>query len=134
MFAPVAVLVICLVPGLQGNVQQEVLQHVVQQGKGALDAFLARHPAGPPGLSLKVVSDIDDTLMCSGGHFPAGRDVRYPAHTVYPGMLTLLKELGTGHVLRCQVHLPSCLPFCDIQLTSVVQFQLLPIDSILVSY
>lgn len=41
----------------------------------------------------KVLSDIDDTLYCSGGHFPAGVDKRFPKYTVYPGLLQLYKEL-----------------------------------------
>ena len=50
-----------------------------------------------------MVSDIDDTLMSSGGSFPAGRDQRYPRRCVYPGALAFYNELDTGHVLRMQV-------------------------------
>ena len=49
-----------------------------------------------------MVSDIDDTLMSSGGHFPAGCDARLPKHCVYPGAVAFLNELDTGHVLRIQ--------------------------------
>jgi len=42
---------------------------------------------------LKVVSDIDDTLHSSGGAFPAGVDRRFPKGTLYPGMLSLLREV-----------------------------------------
>uniref|UniRef100_A0A7S4QUA8 Phosphatidate phosphatase APP1 catalytic domain-containing protein n=1 Tax=Alexandrium monilatum TaxID=311494 RepID=A0A7S4QUA8_9DINO len=45
---------------------------------------------------LKVLFDIDDTLMCSGGQRPAGVDTRYPKHAVYPGFTTLLRELQGG--------------------------------------
>ena len=53
---------------------------------------------------LQVVSDIDDTLTCSGGSYPAGRDTRYPHNCVYPGMLAFYNELDAGHVQNLQVH------------------------------
>ncbi len=63
----------------------------------------------------QVVSDIDDTLMSSGGHFPAGCDARLPRHCVYPGAVAFLNELDTGHVLRVQARarapapaMPAC--------------------------
>lgn len=55
---------------------------------------------------LKILSDIDDTLMSSGGKFPAGIDRSYPSHTIYPGVLSFYRELdlhtakagiGTSH-------------------------------------
>jgi hypothetical protein len=55
------------------------------------------------GKLLKIVSDIDDTLMCSGGHWPAGCDRRYPRKCIYPGALAFFKELDTRQALRVQV-------------------------------
>ena len=55
------------------------------------------------GKLLKIVSDIDDTLMCSGGHWPAGCDRRYPRKCIYPGVLAFFKELDTRQALRVQV-------------------------------
>lgn len=52
---------------------------------------------------LQVVSDIDDTLMCSGGSYPAGRDTRYPHNCVYPGILAFYNELDVGHVQRSEI-------------------------------
>lgn len=52
---------------------------------------------------MQVVSDIDDTLMSSGGSYPAGRDMRYPHNCVYPGVLAFYNELDAGHVLRVEV-------------------------------
>ncbi|GAB4822692.1 hypothetical protein N2152v2_009738 [Parachlorella kessleri] len=54
-----------------------------------------RHSVGecPPGVVLKILSDIDDTLFCSGGAFPAGTDKRYPKKCFYPGALALYAEL-----------------------------------------
>ena len=37
-----------------------------------------RRYSSSPGVMLKVVSDIDDTLFSSGGSWPAGIDNRYP--------------------------------------------------------
>lgn len=49
-----------------------------------------------PGPLRKILSDVDDTLFSSGGHFPAGVDRTYPKHTLYPGVLCFLKELDLG--------------------------------------
>ena len=50
-------------------------QHAQQGQHGC-----GRHSVGdcPPGVVLRILSDIDDTLFCSGGAFPAGTDKRYP--------------------------------------------------------
>jgi phosphatidate phosphatase APP1 len=63
-------------------------------------------------LAPQVISDIDDTLMCSGGAYPAGRDTRYPHACVYPGVLAFYNELDAGHVLRVEVGIfnPLCSP------------------------
>lgn len=42
------------------------------------------------------MSDIDDTLVSSGGTFPAGVDYRFPKHTIYPGVLAFYRELDLG--------------------------------------
>ena len=59
-------------------------------------------------LVMQVVSDIDDTLMCSGGHYPAGRDMRYPHNCVYPGILAFYNELDVGHVQRSEIQVEPC--------------------------
>ena len=59
--------------------------------------------------ALQVVSDIDDTLMCSGGAWPAGRDMRYPRKCMYPGALALYSELDIGYCTRLQVTPPMTL-------------------------
>ena len=63
---------------LQGRERQEVLLHLQAQGKAVRDELQAAGPDAPPGAVLKVLSDIDDTVFCSGGSFPAGVDTRYP--------------------------------------------------------
>ena len=44
----------------------------------------------------KVLSDVDDTLYCSGGMYPAGVDKRFFRKTVYPGVLAFYRELDLG--------------------------------------
>jgi hypothetical protein len=44
----------------------------------------------------KVLSDVDDTLYCSGGMYPAGVDKRFARKTVYPGVLAFYRELDVG--------------------------------------
>lgn len=44
----------------------------------------------------KVLSDVDDTLYCSGGMYPAGIDKNYPKKAVYPGVLAFYRELDLG--------------------------------------
>ncbi|KAL3156916.1 hypothetical protein ABBQ38_001178 [Trebouxia sp. C0009 RCD-2024] len=86
----------------QGEAQRSVLQHISTQGQQALQELHAVAPTAPPGVCLKVVSDIDDTLMCSGGFWPAGRDTRYPKKCMYPGALTFYSELDIGYKTKIQ--------------------------------
>ena len=44
----------------------------------------------------KVLSDIDDTLKCSFGKYPAGSDQSLPRKALYPGVLGLYRELDLG--------------------------------------
>ena len=44
----------------------------------------------------KVLSDVDDTLTCSAGSYPAGIDKRYGKKVVYPGVLGFYRELDLG--------------------------------------
>ncbi|KAH9254436.1 hypothetical protein BASA81_007549 [Batrachochytrium salamandrivorans] len=44
----------------------------------------------------KVVSDIDDTFLCSGNKYPAGMDASFKRHTVYPGAGAFLEALDYG--------------------------------------
>ena len=41
---------------------------------------------------LQIVSDIDDTMTCSGD-FPGGCDELYAKHDLYPGVLAFYREL-----------------------------------------
>ena len=44
----------------------------------------------------KVLSDVDDTLLCSGGAYPAGVDQSIPRKILYPGVLGFYRELDLG--------------------------------------
>jgi hypothetical protein len=46
----------------------------------------------------KILSDVDDTLTCSGGSWPAGMDTSYPKKALYPGVLAFYRELDLGTV------------------------------------
>jgi len=46
----------------------------------------------------KILSDVDDTLTCAGGSWPAGMDVSYPKKALYPGVLAFYRELDLGTV------------------------------------
>ena len=44
----------------------------------------------------KILSDVDDTFFSSGGRFPAGCDTSYPRHVLYPGVLSVYRELDVA--------------------------------------
>lgn len=65
-------------PRLQGALQQQVMEHLTAEGAAVMADFMRLAPGGPPGVVLKLLSDVDDTVFSSGGSFPAGSDTRYP--------------------------------------------------------
>jgi hypothetical protein len=78
---------------LQGDVQNEVLEHLKREGEAVAAVVQGSGPGAPPGAVLKVLSDIDDTVFSSGDSFPAGVDSRYPRKCYYPGALALYAAL-----------------------------------------
>lgn len=44
--------------------------------------------------SVKVICDVDDTLICSAGRWPAGLDKQIPRGVAYPGALQFYAALG----------------------------------------
>ncbi len=60
------------------GIRDEILDHITEQASGVR-----------PG-EAKILSDIDDTVVC------ALHDRRYPRGTVYPGILALLDALDRG--------------------------------------
>jgi len=81
------------------SVRQDILRHLrkeaavqqthIQMGTGRSAAYANR-------TRRKVLSDVDDTLYCSGGMYPAGVDKSYPKKAVYPGVLAFYRELDLG--------------------------------------
>ncbi len=70
--------------------RSEILAHLFREGNVVLhDGLLPRD-------RRKILSDVDDTLFSSGGHFPAGIDSSYPHHVLYPGVTSFYKELDLG--------------------------------------
>jgi phosphatidate phosphatase APP1 len=49
-------------------------------------AFIKERP-------IKIISDVDDTFVCSGGTF-GNVDTRYPREVIYPGVTSFYKELA----------------------------------------
>lgn len=45
---------------------------------------------------MKIISDVDDTLSCSGGSWPKGMDLSYPSKAIYPGVIGFYRELDLG--------------------------------------
>jgi hypothetical protein len=81
------------------TIRQEILNHILREGAlqlshmqmGTKRAQRRQHMAW-----RKVLSDVDDTLFCSGGHYPAGIDKRFAKKVVYPGVLGFYRELDLG--------------------------------------
>ncbi len=83
-----------------GNVEDRriILRHIHEQARQqrAERKFLSpEHHRGKLAWK-KVISDVDDTLTCSGGSWPAGMDASYPRKSVYPGVLAFYRELDLG--------------------------------------
>jgi len=82
------------------SIRQDILHHIrreaaIQQTYWQMER--RRLPRARPIYNWrKVLSDVDDTLSCSGGMYPAGIDKRYPRKTVYPGVLAFYEELDKG--------------------------------------
>jgi Phosphatidate phosphatase APP1, catalytic domain len=69
-------------------------QHQADLWREAHERFLRFAPDEQP--LRKILSDVDDTLLSSGGMYPAGCDRRLPRHVLYPGVLALYRELDLG--------------------------------------
>jgi len=91
---------------LQWDVREQVEKHIRVQAEGLLRQLrgLEIHGPKPPGIVLKILSDVDDTVFSSGGSFPAGVDSRYPRKSYYPGVLALYSAMDR-HFARKFGHL-----------------------------
>lgn len=81
-------------------VRDDILRHIQQQARvqdahRTMRTKKSRRNVGRRAWR-KILSDVDDTLTCSGGHFPAGIDRRYGKKVVYPGVLAFYRELDLG--------------------------------------
>eukprot|EP00930_Biecheleria_cincta_P100412 TRINITY_DN92051_c0_g1_i1.p1 TRINITY_DN92051_c0_g1~~TRINITY_DN92051_c0_g1_i1.p1 ORF type:complete len:715 (+),score=108.01 TRINITY_DN92051_c0_g1_i1:25-2169(+) len=68
------------------SVRDEILAHFAAEAEQLRTVHSGR-------VGVKVLSDVDDTLLSSAGHFPAGCDQSYPHKVVYPGCLKLYECL-----------------------------------------
>ena len=82
------------------NIQNEILDYIKAQANIQIAhlTMKGRHIAGRRKKFAwrKILSDVDDTLLCSGGVFPAGSDKSYPRKALYPGVLAFYRELDLG--------------------------------------
>jgi hypothetical protein len=82
------------------NIRKTILDHIKKWGNiqatyktmGAININKKRNQFA----WRKVLSDVDDTLMCSGGSYPAGVDKSYPKKSIYPGIIAFYRELDIG--------------------------------------
>lgn len=81
------------------SIQQEILNYILLQARIQQGHSTIRSRKGKKRSRLawkKVVSDVDDTLVCSGGSYPAGVDTSFPKKAVYPGVLAFYREIDLG--------------------------------------
>ena len=72
---------------LRGAWKSEVLRHLHSEGMKIREMYKQK--------ITKVVADLDDTVQCSGGLWPAGIDRRIPRKAMYPGVGTFIQEVHT---------------------------------------
>mmetsp|Transcript_30286 Transcript_30286/g.34770 ORF Transcript_30286/g.34770 Transcript_30286/m.34770 type:complete len:1211 (+) Transcript_30286:140-3772(+) len=81
------------------TVRYDILKHIRTQGAMQLSRRQVG-TRGPERRNLmawrKILSDVDDTLLSSGGSYPSGIDKRYSKKVVYPGVLAFYRELDLG--------------------------------------
>lgn len=61
--------------------------HVTSRSALGMSILADPHPQAP---YIKIFSDVDDTLYCSGGDGIAGLDNSFPRKVVYPVCLLLI--------------------------------------------
>jgi hypothetical protein len=81
-------------------IQQSMLEHFAAQARiQQVQTQMGGHRGRRRNILAwrKVLSDVDDTLTCSGGSWPKGMDRKYPKHSIYPGILAFYRELDLGN-------------------------------------
>jgi len=73
---------------------KKIVRHIHRQAKEQIRLDHAHEKR-----RIKILSDVDDTLIASNGRFPAGCESRYPSHAVYPGALALFEEIDVAATL-----------------------------------
>ncbi|CAE7412453.1 unnamed protein product, partial [Symbiodinium necroappetens] len=86
---------------LDPEMYERALRHIQKEGRRMAKQY-APHKA-----PIKIISDVDDTLYGSGGHFPAGCDERFPKSQVYPGVLALFKEITAERTMKQKEKVPK---------------------------
>ena len=71
------------------DLRTEILNHIKNEGSKIAKLNSEKNLPSP----MKILSDVDDTLWCSAGKWPAGVDKAYPSHAVYPGALCFYEEI-----------------------------------------
>ena len=82
------------------DIRENILSHIrkqaaIQQAHMSMGTAIAKRRLERSAWR-KVISDVDDTLLSSGGRYPAGIDKTYPHHCIYPGAICFYKELDFG--------------------------------------
>ena len=80
-------------------VKNNILLHIEKQAKVQASHMILGTSRGRTRGKFawrKILSDVDDTLSCSGGAFPAGCDISFPKKCIYPGVLAFYRELDLG--------------------------------------
>lgn len=72
-------------------IQREARVHMAHAQIGTTEGRMRRQLSW-----RKIISDVDDTLSCSGNSWPAGIDFSYPKKAIYPGVLAFYRELDLG--------------------------------------
>lgn len=81
------------------QVRKDVLAYIASQARVQNAHSTIGSKAGKKRRQMawrKIVSDVDDTMSCSGGSWPAGIDRSYPKKCIYPGVLGFYRELDIG--------------------------------------
>jgi hypothetical protein len=82
------------------KIRKEILSHIDKIGKQLASHRVIKTKNIGGRLSQyswrKILSDIDDTLYCSGGAYPNGIDLSYAKKTIYPGAIQFYRELDLG--------------------------------------
>jgi hypothetical protein len=81
------------------KIKEEILKHIEKEARVQASHMILKTKNSKIRDKFawrKILSDVDDTLSCSGGSFPAGCDTSFPKKCIYPGVLAFYRELDLG--------------------------------------